>query len=304
MGGVCSMSPTKVPSASATFGSVRPSVGRVAMVRRAASCVSVVWPKRTVASYSFSRSEMKLATLVASPMQMGSTPVAVGSSVPVWPARFDLNSPRTRRTTSKLVGPLGLSTTTTPERSLLAIQRLLDLLGDARPHRRLAPLDAAARRVVLPAAAGLLRAGRHRHPAARAERDAPGPALRRLPEAGRHLDAVDAARVVDETVGQVHRALRPRHHLVGDGDGGELAVHFQRAEHLGQQAHARQRLLLVDPHRHLPGIDARLEQLGGDAEALRVRARVTEGTGVGEDAGVEALGGLAADGVAQALEDL
>src|SRR5258707_1054118 len=171
MGGVCSTSPTNSCSAARTRSSVRSPSGLVSSVRPAASCVSVVSPKRTTASYSFSPSEMKLAILVASPMQMGRTPVAVGSSVPVWPQRLVLKSPFTRRTTWKLVGPLGLSTTTTPERS--AKKRLLDLGGDARPHRLFVALDAAARGVVVPAAAELLRHGRHVDAATRAERNTP-----------------------------------------------------------------------------------------------------------------------------------
>src|SRR5476651_2271855 len=101
-------------------------------------------PKRTVAAYSFSPSETKVATLVASPMQMGSTPVAVGSSVPVWPQRLVLKRPFTRRTTSKLVGPEGLSTTTTPDSSD-DIQCSRDLCGDARAHLARLAVDAATR---------------------------------------------------------------------------------------------------------------------------------------------------------------
>ena len=158
MGAVCSMSPTNERSASRTRSSVTPSIGRVSSTRPAASCVSVTCPKRTVASYSFSPSAMNPATLVASPTQMGRTPVAVGSSVPVWPTRFALNSPFTRRTTSNEVGPLGLLTTTTPLKSGMALlQRLRDLGGDARAHRGLIPLDGASRCILVPAAAEALR---------------------------------------------------------------------------------------------------------------------------------------------------
>ena len=81
-------------------------------------------------------------------------------------------------------------------------------------------------------------------------------------------------------------------------------MHFQGLEDIREKPHARERLHLVDAHRHLPRIDARLEQLGGDPEALRIRAGVPERARVGEDAGVDALGGVAADRVPQALDDL
>src|SRR4051812_3713294 len=230
IGGVCSIRPTNPRNASATRSSVTPSTGRVFRVRPALSCVSVLCPKRTTPSYSFSPSLMKLAMRVASPMQMGSTPVAMGSRVPVCPQRFALNRPFTRRTTSKLVGPDGLSTTTTPEGSCAILQGFLDLLRDPRPHGRLVSLDAAARRVVVPAAAELLRDGRNVHPPARAEADVPGAAVLRLAEAGRHLHAVHAAGVVDEPVCEVGLAARLRHHRVGDGDGGQPAVHLEGGE--------------------------------------------------------------------------
>src|SRR2546429_8818061 len=156
MGGVCSTRPTKSRSAWRTRSSPRPSSGRVSTVRPAPSCVSVVTPKRTTASYSFSPSLTKLAIFVASPMQIGSTPVAVGSSVPVCPQRLALKRPFTRRTTSKLVGPLGLSTTTTPESSCAILQCFLDLFRDLLPHRHLVALDAPAAAVVAPPSAGLL----------------------------------------------------------------------------------------------------------------------------------------------------
>src|SRR6266850_5337143 len=169
MGGVCSIRPSNPCRASRTVSSVIPSTGRVSNVRPALSWVSVVSPNRTTASYSFSPSLTKLAILVASPMQIGSTPVAVGSSVPVWPQRLLLNRPLTRRTTSKLVGPLGLSITTTPESSCAILEGFLDLARDPGPHQRLVAFHAAACRVVVPSAAEFLRDGRHVDPAARSE---------------------------------------------------------------------------------------------------------------------------------------
>src|SRR5438045_6125587 len=161
-------------------------------------------------------------------MQMGKTPVAVGSSVPVCPQRFALKRPFTRRTTSKLVGPLGLSTTTTPQSSCVILQCFLDLVRDPRAHLRLVSLDAATRCVVMTAAAELLGDRGDVHPAARAEADPPGTLILRLAEAGRDLDAVHAAGEVDETVGQISLAAGLGHHSVGVGVGGDHAVHLCR----------------------------------------------------------------------------
>src|SRR5687767_5851107 len=57
---------------------------------------------------------MKPAMRVASPRHSGNTPVAAGSSVPVWPTLRVLSAERTCRTTSNDVGPAGLSITRTP----------------------------------------------------------------------------------------------------------------------------------------------------------------------------------------------
>src|SRR5712671_2997937 len=205
MGGVCSMSPTNERSVSRTRSSVTPSTGFVSSTRPAASCVSVTCPKRTVASYSFSPSAMKPATLVASPTQMGRTPVAVGSSVPVCPTRFTLKRPFTRRTTSKEVGPLGLFTTTTPLRSGMdLLHRLRHLVRDARANGGLLALDGAPRRVLVPATSEALRDGRHVDVPARAEAHVPGArAVLGFAERRRHLHPIDRPRVVDEPVRQV-----------------------------------------------------------------------------------------------------
>src|SRR5438105_11288590 len=190
MGGVCCTSPTKSRSASRTRSSPRPSSGRVSTVRPAPSCVSVVTPKRTTASYSFSPSLTKLAIFVASPMQIGSTPVAVGSSVPVCPQRLTLKRPFTLRTTSKEVGPLGLLTTTTPDGSDMR-ERLCHRVRDERPHLLRVAVDCAPRRVVMAAAAELPRDARHVHLPAGAEADMPAArAVGRLAEARRNLHPV------------------------------------------------------------------------------------------------------------------
>ena len=51
---------------------------------------------------------------MARPMTSGSTPVAKGSSVPVWPTFGEPIARRTTATTSCEVGPAGLSMTRTP----------------------------------------------------------------------------------------------------------------------------------------------------------------------------------------------
>src|SRR5207302_8527694 len=130
--------------------------------------------------------------------------------------------------------------------------------------------------------------------AARAEADPPEAIAAvvgvRLAQRGGHFDAVDGAGEVDEAVGQVEVRAGPGYHLVGDGEGGQFPAgrDLQGAQHLGQQLEARDRLLLVHAHRHLPGVDARLQKLGGDAQRFRVGRGVTEAAGVGEDAGVDA----------------
>src|SRR5215211_127982 len=57
---------------------------------------------------------MNAASRVARPTTSGNTPVASGSSVPVWPIRSMPSARRTTATTSCEVGPAGLSMTRTP----------------------------------------------------------------------------------------------------------------------------------------------------------------------------------------------
>src|SRR5690349_7144604 len=57
---------------------------------------------------------MKRASRVALPRPSTSTPVAIGSSVPVWPTSRCPNARRTRYTASWLVIPFGLSMQRTP----------------------------------------------------------------------------------------------------------------------------------------------------------------------------------------------
>src|SRR6185312_10790755 len=84
-----------------------------------ASYVVVSTPKRTAARYALPPSLRYSATRVAWPTQIGSTPVASGSSVPVCPTRFWPISLRTRATTSCEVIPAGLLMMKMPSVALL-----------------------------------------------------------------------------------------------------------------------------------------------------------------------------------------
>src|SRR5438128_12488851 len=78
-----------------------------------------------IASYPFPASLRKRARRVAGPITSGSTPLARGSSVPVWPMRRSPSTRRSRATTSCEVGPAGVSMTSRP-----SIDRVLDFLGE------------------------------------------------------------------------------------------------------------------------------------------------------------------------------
>ncbi len=78
------------------------------------SHVSVTRPSRATASYAFRWAARNCARRVARPTTRTSTPVAIGSSVPVWPIDRIRSARRARATTSWDVGPCGLSTTRTP----------------------------------------------------------------------------------------------------------------------------------------------------------------------------------------------
>src|SRR6266545_7381493 len=94
--------------------------GRVATTSPSASPVVVVVPSRSTAIYVLSASSNACANLVASPKQMGKSPVARGSSVPVWPA-FWARYRRFARCSAALDDrPRGLSRSRTP-----SIRRLL-----------------------------------------------------------------------------------------------------------------------------------------------------------------------------------
>ena len=64
--------------------------------------------------YSLSVSGRKFSALAARPSRTGSTPVAMGSKVPVWPIFFSQASPRSTATASNEVNPWGLSNISMP----------------------------------------------------------------------------------------------------------------------------------------------------------------------------------------------
>ena len=81
------MRPTKRASADSTIGArEKAALGACCTISPSASPVVVAMPKRTVADIRFGASSRTCANLVASPKQIGSSPEASGSSVPVCPA--------------------------------------------------------------------------------------------------------------------------------------------------------------------------------------------------------------------------
>ena len=87
IGGICSISPINsfiISSNSVQF--IRLSL--VFVTLPVESCVSVSAPKHIIHSYSFSAAIMYSTAFVAFPMQIGKTPSAIGSSVPVCPTFF------------------------------------------------------------------------------------------------------------------------------------------------------------------------------------------------------------------------
>src|SRR5206468_672915 len=81
-----------------------------------ASCVSVATPSRSTARLALSACMRYSAIRVALPKHNTSTPVAAGSSVPVWPTLGIPSSVRARATTSWDVHPAGLLMTSTPSK--------------------------------------------------------------------------------------------------------------------------------------------------------------------------------------------
>src|SRR5579871_144997 len=196
-----------------------------------ASSVSVATPSRTSASYDLSLPERNRASRVARPTTSGSTPVASGSSVPVWPIRRSRSARRTRATTSCDVGPTGLSMTSRP-----SINGALDLLDEDLLQR----VDTAARRasggVLVPAAAELLRDRGDIDLALRPHADAIGFALNLLEEDD-GLDLLDRQRQVDQPFGVLVGAARGPRHLVIEVDDGDASgrIDLHRAQHAAEQ---------------------------------------------------------------------
>src|SRR3954468_3219059 len=138
------------------------------------------------------------------------TPVARGSSVPVWPMRFSRRTRRMRATTSCEVGPDGLSTTSRPsiDGALEFLdERLLQLFDRAG--------DRAARGVLVSAAAVLLRDHADVDVPLGPQADAVLVPLLLLEEDDR-FDLLDRQRQVDEPFGVLVRAARRACHLVID----------------------------------------------------------------------------------------
>ena len=100
---------------SMTWGTTTESLSSI--VLPVVSWVSVVRPRIISTTYSFFSASKNWAIRVARPRQSGKTPVAIGSSVPVWPTRFIRARFRTASTTSWDVMPAGLLPFRTPDRS-------------------------------------------------------------------------------------------------------------------------------------------------------------------------------------------
>src|SRR5471030_716613 len=136
--GTCSISPVKTATARAIESSSTWPAGVAESCSPSASSVSVVTPRRMVASYALSVSARCPSRRVALPMPSTRTPVAIGSRVPAWPTRRVLASDLVRATTSCDVQPAGLSTTTRPSAAgllsvtSLRLELVVFVLGRAR----------------------------------------------------------------------------------------------------------------------------------------------------------------------------
>src|SRR5581483_12204334 len=131
------------------------------------------------------------------------SPVANGSSVPVWPVLAPVRR-RSAATSANDEGPAGLSTSATPTglsalggTAAVAHERLPEELDDLLDRR----IRGEARRLPMTAAALLARDRRHVDlVVARAQRDPADRALvpRRLANERNHLRALDSAQGVDD----------------------------------------------------------------------------------------------------------
>ena len=113
MGGTCCCGPVKRSSTAAMSASLT-ATGRSCSTSPSASPVVVVTPRRNVASYALSASRCIWLNLVAAPKHSGSTPVASGSRVPVWPAFSARSNHLTFCKAWLLESPSGLSSSSTP----------------------------------------------------------------------------------------------------------------------------------------------------------------------------------------------
>src|SRR5438034_4103209 len=180
-----------------------------------------------IASYCLSRALRKRASRVARPTTSGSTPLAAGSSVPVWPMRRSPRRRRIRSTTSWDVGPEGLSMTRRPFtkqncrisglRNCRIVGLSFDRLFDLRDEQFLERVDraphGAPRRVLMAAAAELLRHGADVDVAFGSHADAVLLDLDLLGEVHR-LDLFDGERQVDQPFGVLVGAAGLARHLV------------------------------------------------------------------------------------------
>ena len=107
------MFPVNWGSTAATSSAVT-ATGAVVSTLPVLSCVSVVRPRRNVATYSFSPFSAKLTPRVACPTNTGNTPVAIGSRVPACPTFFVFKMPRSLAHTSMDVQSAALSIMTIP----------------------------------------------------------------------------------------------------------------------------------------------------------------------------------------------
>ena len=113
MGGTCITSPVKRGSSASSSCRVT-WTGCCSSTSPEVSCVLVTQPKCSPATYSLSPVSAKDTARVACPTNTGSTPVAMGSSVPAWPTLRVFRTLRSLPHTSMDVQPAGLSIITMP----------------------------------------------------------------------------------------------------------------------------------------------------------------------------------------------
>src|SRR5215207_1446518 len=112
--GTWRMAPRNLAMAASISESFSPAAPTAATTSPPVSSVTVEMPSRIVAEYALSASARYPSSLVAFPIPMIKTPVAIGSRVPACPTLRVPASRRTRPTTEWDVHPAGLSITTSP----------------------------------------------------------------------------------------------------------------------------------------------------------------------------------------------